>query len=129
MYAKFNTMNKGEVDTDMSSVTKITSQEQRSEIIKGNTLVVVKNYTDWCGPCKQCNHKYAEMATRYNQDGRCILVNENVEDNIQGAQNVRGVPCFHFYVNGEFRDDATLTGADMDAVESMISTILNLKSV
>ncbi len=125
MYAKFNTMNTGETVTDMSSITKITSTDQRSSIIGGNKLVIVKNYTDWCGPCKQCDPQYAELASKYNSEGVCAFVNENVEDNIEGAQVVRGVPCFHFYVNGEFRDDATITGADITAVEKMVLAILN----
>jgi len=126
MYAKFNTMGGDEQpETDMSSVVRITSSGQRTDLIKGNKLLVIKNYTDWCGPCKQCDPQYAKLAEKYNKDGVCSLVNENVEDEIDGGQIVRGVPCFHFYVNGEFREDATLTGADMKAVDNMILAILN----
>jgi thiol-disulfide isomerase/thioredoxin len=125
MYAKFNTIGKDNDDNvNTSSVLAITTKEQRSSIIKSHTLVVIKHYTTWCGPCKQTDPKYAELTTKYNSPGNCILVKENVEDHIEGAEVVRGVPCFHFYVNGTFREDATITGADIDAVERMIKAIL-----
>lgn len=127
-YKTFSTMGKDANAPDPSTlveVPRVTTFKQRQSLIQSNLLVVVDNYTDWCGPCKQSAPHYAVLATKYAKPGVCALVKENIED---GCENhpapVRGVPCFHFYMNGQFLEEDTVTGADMNAIEQTIQRLI-----
>jgi len=127
-YRTFSTMGRDENAPDpstMAEVPRITSADHRQNIIRSHLLVVVDNYTDWCGPCKQCAPRFAVLAGKYAKTGVCALVKENVEDRHGGIPTqIRGVPCFHFYMNGQFLGEATVTGADVNAVEETIQRLL-----
>lgn len=106
-------------------VPRVASINHRRQLINENMLVVIDNYTDWCGPCKQCAPQYAKLAAKYGKPGVCVMVKENVEDN-HGNQPapIRGVPCFHFYINGQFLKDDTVVGGDIGEVEKVVQRVL-----
>lgn len=113
----------------MGEVPSISSAQHRQSVISSNFLVVVDNYTDWCGPCQQCAPQFAVLAGRYTRPGMCALVKEDVDKRFGGQPvKVLGVPCFHFYVNGQFLADDVITGADISLVEETIRRLLNVKS-
>ena len=132
-YKKYSSIGKDENEQDLedstTEVPRITSQEDRDAIIERQMLVVIDNYTDWCGPCKMCAPQYAALHNKYSKPGVCVLVKENVEDAIPGVtENVRGVPCFHFYVNGMIQPNMTVTGGDVGVVEQTIQQVFeNMK--
>lgn len=127
-YKTFSTMAQDDAapnPSDMVEVPRITSLDQRRALVQGNLLVVVDNYTDWCGPCKQCAPSFAAMAGKYSKPGVCAFAKENVEDKCGGwPVPVRGVPCFHFYMNGQFLQDDIVTGADVGQVEQTVQRLL-----
>lgn len=106
----------------MMKVPQITSQEHRASLINTNQVVVIDNYTDWCGPCKTVSPLFAQLAQRYQ--GKAVFAKENVEDGHGGAPKVRGVPCFHFYVNGQYIKDLTITGGNIERVKEALVKIL-----
>jgi thiol-disulfide isomerase/thioredoxin len=127
-YKTFSTMGKDDITSALEStaeVPRITSLQQRQALIQNNKVVVIDNYTDWCGPCKQCAPQFAALAQKYASSGLCAMVKENVEDRHGGLPvQIRGVPCFHFYLNGQFQDEMTITGADMKALEQTLNNLL-----
>lgn len=127
-YKTFSTMggdNNVPAHENMVDVPRISSLEERQAIIQNNKVVVIDNYTDWCGPCKQCTPQFAFLAKKYARPGLCALVKENVEDKHGGCPvSIRGVPCFHFYVNGFHQDEMTVTGADMGTLEQTLKRVL-----
>ena len=106
----------------LNPVIKIQSNQHRSDIINNNDITVVDNYTEWCGPCKQIAPQYSILSQKYQ--GRCALVVEDVDDEIEGAMEIRGVPCFHFYVRGKFMPTLTITGGDIPLVEETLQKIM-----
>ena len=107
-------------------VQRITSEYHRTKLIENHHLVVIDNYTDWCGPCKQCGPKYAEFSKKYYRPGVCVLVKENAEDKLGGLPvSISGVPCFHFYLGGKFLHEEIVSGADMGALEQTIERLLD----
>ena len=109
----------------MGDVTSITSLQHRQNIIVNNKVVVIDNYTDWCGPCKACAPRYAVLAKKHGRPGICVLAKENVEDDFGShPANITGVPCFHFYINGQFRPEMTVVSANIDQVDKTLSEIL-----
>jgi len=127
-YKTFKTMAQDESAPPPESlgvVPQITSMQERQSLIKNNKVVVIDNYTTWCGPCKQCAPRFAQLAKTYGRPGLCAFAKENVEDKCGGwPVQIRGVPCFHFYVNGQFMNDMTVTGADVDQVGQHLKNIL-----
>lgn len=124
-------MGKEEVDdkTNENDVPRITSAQQRHSIIKHNFLVVIDNYTDWCGPCKQAMPHFQALANKYSHPAICALVKENADDKCGGQPiSISGVPCFHFYMNGEFLKKETITGANINDIENTIKRLLSMYS-
>jgi thioredoxin 1 len=126
LYKTFTTMGGGEEEKQKTDyqVIEINNPGERNNIIRSNKLVVIDYYTDWCGPCKQSQPAYANLAKKYS--GHCLLVKENA-DGVQGTPTpITGVPCFHFYLAGQHIPDATVTGADLEQVEQNIMNLLRV---
>ena len=103
----------------------IQTLEERIEKIKQYPVVVVYYYTDWCGPCKMVAPKFAKLAQNYLQQG-VLLVKENAENDIGSyPENIRGVPCFHFYKEGQYLPEHKVTGAGIEQVDENIKKLFN----
>ena len=61
------------------------------------------------------------MAQQY--PGKIYFVRENVDDEIEGAPQITGVPCFHFYVEGNYIPNLTVTGGDVGGVKNACDQI------
>ena len=127
-YRTFKTMNTEPVQEKRSDyqVPRITSFQERQQYVNKNKIVVVDNYTEWCGPCKFCAPKFAVLAQKYSRPGMCVFVKEDVDDAIPTkgmSEQVEGVPCFHFYLNGHYQKDLTITGADMALLEETLEKL------
>lgn len=108
----------------MMIVQEIQNLGQRKNIIIKYPIVIIDYYTNWCGPCKKVSSKFSQLAKKYNQKG-VFCVKEDAEKKFgEYPADLRGVPCFHFYVNGTFIPDLTVTGAAIDQVEDNILKIL-----
>ena len=127
LYKTFNTMGGGDDEKQSSDyqVITINNHTDRKNFISKNKLLVIDYYTDWCGPCKQSQSAYAELAKKYSGDN-CLLVKENADGVQETPEPITGVPCFHFYLRGQHIHDATVTGANLEQVERNINNLLNL---
>ena len=123
-FSNFSDDPKAPKPESMAEVSRISCFQDRQKLINSNKIVIIDNYTDWCGPCKQCAPKFSQLAKKYTRPGMCALAKENVEDKCQSNIQIRGVPCFHFYVNGHYQEEMTITGADMNQVETTIQKLL-----
>lgn len=112
-------------DENTYEVQTINNLQERQGVIAANRLVVVDNYTNWCGPCKTCAPGFANLAQKYNREGLCKLVKEDVDNKQPTPEPINGVPCFHFYIHGNFISDATVTGVDLQKVEQTVNDILS----
>ena len=128
IYKTYTTMagkDENEFDpTTMVEVNKIISLENRKNIIQTNKVVVIDNYTDWCGPCKACAPQFSTLAKKYGKPGLCAFVKEDVDKEFDVPVPITGVPCFHFYINGHFQAQMTVTGADVALVEQTVQNLL-----
>jgi thiol-disulfide isomerase/thioredoxin len=129
-YAKYGTIGKDkekeqekQIESSVKKVHDISSLEEREAAIKRYPVVIIDYYTTWCGPCKQCAPKYAVLAEKYEKNG-ILFLKENAESGFKTPVKIRGVPCFHFYFKGNFIDELTVTGADMEELEKNILKLL-----
>ena len=128
-YASYNTLGKDPKDPkkeSMAEIPKITSQEHRDTFKNNFHIVVIENYTDWCGPCKTIGPLFAQLAKKFleTHTGVIAFVKENVDSNIDGILSVRGVPCFHFFVDGRHVPEYNVTGGDIVKIAENIGKIL-----
>lgn len=133
MYSKFNQLPKEEEPEKDVVWFEINNQTDRMSLIspqnnqKTNHVCVIDNYTNWCGPCKMIANDYSKLAKKYTRtdtrQNTLVFAKEDVEKGINGAPMVRGVPSFHFYVNGKYIKNLTVVGADLNQVEKNLQII------
>lgn len=101
---------------------QIQSSQHRNQVIQNFKVVVINNYADWCGPCKQIAPQIIELAYQFN--GVINFFKENADHELEGGPMLTGVPCFHFYIDGKHYPNFTITGGDVDGVKNACSQIL-----
>lgn len=67
-------------------------------------VVLIDLWAEWCGPCKAMNPVIEELASEYA--GKAVIAKLNVDDNpdVPTKFNVRGIPTFLLFKNGELQD-------------------------
>lgn len=110
-------------EEENSMVNIIQSKEHRENILRNNRIVVIDNYTEWCGPCKFIAPQFIKMAAEFK--GKVSFCKEDVDKPFEGRPQIRGVPCFHFHVNGQHMKDLTITGADIEKVRETLNRMFS----
>ena len=72
-----------------------------SDLINGDTPVLVDMYADWCGPCKAMAPILKDVKSKVGDGIKIIKI--DVDKNPQAAQKfqVRGVPTFILFKEGK----------------------------
>lgn len=96
----------------------IEDENHKRFLVANARVVVVDVYGDWCMPCMQIAPRFAKLANDYKKFG-FIFAKEDVDKKI--SQNVRGVPNFQYFVNGNLF--GMTSGADMAEVTSKLEEI------
>lgn len=110
-----------EQDSKESNVVQITSKEHRDQLVANSAILVIDNYADWCGPCKQIHPKYDALSLQYPH---VLFAREDFNDEIgEYPSPVTGLPTFHFYKNSKFLSGKTMAGADINALKAMIESL------
>lgn len=72
-----------------------------SELINKEQPVLVDFYADWCGPCQTMMPILEEVKKELGDVVSIIKINIDKNQNIATRFQVRGVPTFMLYKNGE----------------------------
>jgi thioredoxin 1 len=74
------------------------------EIIAKDQVTLVDLWAEWCGPCRAMGPIIDELHTEYA--GKAQIGKMNVDDNpvVPSKFNVRGIPTFLIFKNGELVD-------------------------
>lgn len=77
------------------------AQQSFSQLVKGNTPVLVDFYADWCGPCKMMKPILEELKSKLGDNVKIVKI--DVDRNPQIAQQFRiqGVPTLMIFRNGQ----------------------------
>ncbi|MFN7830537.1 MAG: thioredoxin, partial [Bacteroidota bacterium] len=67
-------------------------------------VTLIDLWAEWCGPCRMMTPVIEELAKEY--DGKAVVGKLNVDDNPKTPTdyNVRGIPTFLIFKNGELKD-------------------------
>lgn len=71
-----------------------------SELIKGDTPVLVDFYADWCGPCKMMGPILKELKTELGNEINIIKIDAEKNPDAAIRYQVRGVPTLILFQNG-----------------------------
>ncbi len=102
---------------------EFTDASFQTDVLGSEKVTVVDFWAEWCGPCKMMNPVLEELAKEY--DGKAVIGKLNVDDNpeVPMNYNVRGIPTFLFFKNGELKGKivgATTKQALKDTIDSIM---------
>lgn len=95
----------------------------KTEVLDKKDVTLIDLWAEWCGPCKIMNPVIEELVTEY--EGKAVIGKLNVDDNpeVPMQYNVRGIPTFLIFKNGELVDKvvgATTKQALKDKLEAYL---------
>jgi len=102
----------------------IDTKEAFDELVKNTKIVVVDFTASWCGPCQMIKPIYEELATEHKDNADIELIKVDVDENDETAKacEVRSMPTFHIYVNGEKKE--SWSGANPAKLKEKIAEAL-----
>jgi thioredoxin 1 len=83
---------------------EFTDANFQQEVLGSDKVTIIDLWAEWCGPCRMMTPIIEELATEFN--GRAVVGKLNVDDNpeVPTNYNVRGIPTFLIFKNGELKD-------------------------
>ena len=74
-----------------------------SDIINSDKPVLIDFYADWCGPCKAMAPVLQDLKSDIGETGTIVKIDVDKNQQIAGAFNVRSIPAFMVFQNGEVK--------------------------
>lgn len=102
---------------------EITDLNFQQEVLQSDKVTLIDLWAEWCGPCRLMSPVTEELAQEYQ--GRAVVGKLNVDDNpnVPLNYNVRGIPTFLLFKNGELKEKIVGTQTKQflkDKIESFL---------
>lgn len=97
---------------------KKTKSESFTELIKGDTPVLVDFYADWCGPCKMMPPILKELKKSFGKSLTIIKIDTEKNPDIAIHYNVRGIPTIMLFYKGNilWQQSGVMQAAQLESV-------------
>jgi thiol-disulfide isomerase/thioredoxin len=96
------------------------NQDNLSEVVSGNSKVVVQYSATWCGNCRIMKPKFKKMA-RENEDTVFVMVDAEKFPESRKMANVNNLPTFATFVNGNFVNQVQTN--KLDVLQELVAEI------
>lgn len=92
-----------------------------NDLIASEKPVLIDFYADWCGPCKAMAPILEELKEEVGDDARVVKINVDKNPNISEALQIRGIPTFMVFQNGDLKFRASGMMGKMQLKEAIFS--------
>ncbi|MFO0939371.1 MAG: thioredoxin [Pirellulales bacterium] len=104
----------------MSTLSHVTTQTFKHDVLESDLPVVVDFYADWCGPCRMLAPTLQKLSNEFDGSVKIVKVNVDSEPALANQFQVRSIPMLAVFVGGQ------LVGQSAGAPpESALRTALN----
>ncbi|MFN8438517.1 MAG: thioredoxin [Cytophagales bacterium] len=94
-----------------------------SEIIKGDTPVLVDFFAEWCGPCKMMKPELEKFKSQLGDKVKVIKIDIDKNQAMAGQYKIASVPTLMFFKNGQimWRQGGACTSSQLLSVFNQIN--------
>ncbi len=83
---------------------KVASNDNFSELLESEKLVIVDFWATWCGPCRMLTPILDEVEEEMPDEIQVVKVNVDDADEIAAQYRIMSIPTLLFFKNGELVD-------------------------
>lgn len=89
-----------------------------SELINGETPVLVDFYAEWCGPCKTMKPILEEVKSRVKESAKIIKIDVDKNPAAAGAYRVQSIPTLILFRKGkiQWRQAGVVSAKDLEEI-------------